>query len=508
MAEHLRALIVLMAFSLVFFQVARGAISQLIPETTFLRWRNLWVVATLVLFFSYSVWVCLLVTGALLLVYRRREEYVMGLYFVLLFVSPPVPAEISGLGIIDHLWVLDHYRLLGLTLLLPVALVLLQRASTPRLGSSPVDWWLLGYLSLISVLAFRPGNVTSGLRNVVTLWVDIFLPYYVASRSIRNEEGIRHAMTGFVAASMILSLVAVFEMLRNWKLYSAVLSALGVNEWMFGGYLMRSGFLRPNASVGNSIVLGYVLVVALGFTLYLKELLSKPLHRFLGLALLTGGIIASLSRGPWIGSLLLVTVYIMTGPRAIKRMSSLGLGILAAFVLMSTVPGGRLLIDMLPIIGTADQGNVEYRANLITSALPVIERHLLFGSFDFLSAPELQVMMQGEKIIDVVNSYVGVALYSGLIGLALFLGIFFSTLNQLRKHTRMARRSAPRIAVIGRALFSTVAATMFIIYTVSSIITIPVVYWPLIGVCVAYTGVVRDRVRAASDTSSNVQVSG
>ncbi|MDQ7746413.1 O-antigen ligase family protein [Hydrogenophaga pseudoflava] len=495
MAEHVRALIVLLALSLVFFQVARGAMTQLIPEATYKRWRNLWVAATLVLFLSNSVWVCILVTGALLLVYRRREEHVMGLYFVLLFVSPPVPAEIPGLGIIDHLWVLDHYRLLGVTLLLPVALVLLQRSSTSRIGSSPVDWWVLGYLSLMSMLAFRPGNITSGLRTVLTLWVDIFLPYYVASRSIRNEEGFRQAMTGFVIASMILSLVAIFEMLRNWKLYSAVLGALGVNEWMFGGYLMRSGFLRPNATVGNSIVLGYVLVVALGFFLYLKEFLSTSLSRFLGLALLTGGIVASLSRGPWIGCLLLVATHISIGPKALKRLSILMLSALIAFSVMSLIPSGQRLIDMLPIIGTSDQGNVEYRANLIASALPVIERHLLLGSFDFLSAPELQVMMQGEKIIDVVNSYVGAALYSGIIGLTLFAGIFISALHQLRKHSRDSNRASPKAEIMGRALFSTVLATMFIIYTVSSIIAIPVVYWPLVGMCVAFSGMIRDQAR-------------
>ncbi len=502
MAEHVRALIVLMALSLVFFQVARGAVSHLLPEATFRRWRNLWVAATLVLFLSNSVWVCILVTGTLLLVYRRREEHVMGLYFVLLFVSPPVPAEIPGLGIIDHLWVLDHYRLLGVTLLLPVALVLFQRASTPRIGSSPVDWWVLGYLALMSLLAFRPGNVTSGLRTVLSLWVDIFLPYYVASRSIRNEEGLRHAMTGLVVASTILSLVSIFEILRSWKLYSAVLGALGVNEWMFGGYLMRSGLLRPNASVGNSIVLGYVLVVALGFFLYLKEVASKPLHRLLGMAVLAGGIVASISRGPWMGALLLVLIYLTLGPKALKRLGGLCLGILAAFLLLSVVPSGQLLIDMLPVIGTADQGNVEYRANLLTAALPVIERHILLGSFDFLRAPELQVMMQGEGIIDVVNSYVGVALYSGVIGLALFLGIFLSTLNQLRQYTRTARQLDARIAVMGRALFSTIAAIMFIIYTVSSIIAIPVVYWPLIGVCVAYTGAVRDQIGKRSNVLS------
>ncbi|MGS5086940.1 O-antigen ligase family protein [Hydrogenophaga sp. A37] len=486
MAEHLRALLVLMFLSLGYFYVARGVLSQLLTEETFKRWRNLWLVATVVLFLSNSILLYFLVLGAIILACRRREAYVMGLYFVLLFVAPPAPAEIPGLGIIDHLWVLNHYRLLGVTLLLPAALSLLQRTTTARLGSSPVDWMVLGYLSLMSLLAFREGNVTSGLRSVLSLWVDIFLPYYVASRSIRSEDGFRQAMTGYLIAAMILAIVAIVEVLRTWKLYSGVLGALGLHQNMFGGYLLRSGLLRPNASVGNSIVLGYVLVVALGFFFYLKEFVSKPLYRFLGASLLAAGILASLSRGPWVGSAFLVVMLFLIGPKSVKRLGSLGLGAITFFLLLSLLPSGQLLIDMLPIVGTTEQENVEYRANLLTSALPVIERNLLFGSYDYLDAPELQVMMQGEGIIDVVNSYVSVALYSGLMGLTLFVGAFVCALHQLRKGMRIARRHDPRSALLGRALFAIVSAIMLIIYTVSSISAIPVVYWSVLGLSVAY----------------------
>ncbi len=495
MAEHLRALLVLMILSLGYFYAARGALSQLLPEETFKRWRNLWLVATLVLFLSHSIWIFKLMLGAILLAYRRREAHVMGIYFVLLFAAPRAPAVIPGLGIIDHLWVLDHYRLLGLTLLLPAVLSLLQRSATARLGSSPVDWMVLGYLFLMSLLAFREGNVTSGLRTVLSLWVDIFLPYYVASRSIRSEDGLKQAMTGYLIAAMILAIVAIFEVLRTWKLYSSVLGALGLNEGMFGGYLMRSGLLRPNASVGNSIVLGYVLVVALGFFFYLREFVSNPLHRFLGVTLLIVGIIASLSRGPWVGSAFLVVIFILTGPKSVKRMCGLGVGVLTFFLVLTQLPGGQRLIDMLPIVGTIEQGNVEYRANLLASALPVIGRNLLFGSHDYLDAPELQVMMQGEGIIDVVNTYVGVALYSGLMGLTFFLGAFLCSLQQLRKGVHLARQHNPQAALLGRALFATVSAIMLIIYTVSSITAVPVVYWSVLGLSVAYVGLIGERVR-------------
>lgn len=500
MAEYLRALLVLMVIGTVYFYAARGALLPILGDETFKRWRALWMVATLVLFLSHGILLYFLILGVILLAYRRREAHLMGIYFILLFVAPPAPAEISGLGIIDHLWVVNHYRLLGVALLFPAALSLMQRSTTIRLGSSPVDWMVMGYLVLMSLLAFRDGNVTDGLRSVLSRWVDIFLPYYVASRSIRSEEGLKHAMTGFLMAAMILSIVAVFEVLRSWKLYSAVLGAIGVNQGIFGGYLMRSGLLRPNASVGNSIVLGYVLVVALGLFFYLKEFLAKPLHRFLGASLLIAGITASLSRGPWVGAVLLVVVYVVTGPKPIKHLFALGFWVVASFLVLSQLPSGQLLIDMLPIFGTAEQGNVEYRANLLTSALPVIERHLLFGSNNYLEAPELQVMMQGEGIIDLVNTYVGVALYSGMTGLLLFLGAFLCALHQVRKTVRAARKQGSSVALLGRALYATVLAIMFIIYTVSSISAVPVVYWSMLGMCVAYAGLVSEQARTARET--------
>jgi hypothetical protein len=495
MAEYLRALLVVMVIGVAYFLTVRKALLDLLPQDTFNRWRNLWFATTLILFLSHGIWIATLAIGVVLLIYRRREAHVMGLYFVLLFAAPPVPAEIPGLGIIDHLWVLNHYRLLGLTLLLPTALFLYQRSSTPRLGASPVDWMVLGYVVLLSMLSFRDGSATSGLRTILSLWIDIFLPYYVASRSIRTLEGMKQAMTGFVIGAMLVGALAMFEVLRSWKLYSAVLGTLGVSQWLFGGYLTRSGFLRPNAAVGNSIVLGYVQVVALGFYFYLQAFLSRPRHRWMGLGLLVGGIVASLSRGPWVGAAVLVVVYLFIGPNPVKRLGLLALASLVSLFVLSLLPSGQLLIDMLPIVGEIEQGNVEYRANLLTAALPVIERHLLFGSHDYLNAPELQVMRQGEGIIDVVNAYVGVALHSGLLGLALFLGAFIGALKQVRNAVHMTRRSDPQTAMLGRALIATVLAIMFIIYTVSSIIAIPIVYWSVLGMCVAYAGLVREQAR-------------
>ncbi len=486
MPEHLRALVVVFTLGFGLFHATRAAVLPLVSGDTFGRWRNLWLLSTLVLFLSHNIWVCIALLVGLLLAYRRREAHVMGLYFVVLFVAPPAPVVIPGFGILDHFWVLDHYRLLGLTLLLPTAISLFQRSSTPRLGSSPVDWMVLGYACLLSMLAFRDGNVTSAMRAAFSVWIDIFLPYYVASRSIRSMEGLRHALTGYVLAAMILALVGIFEVLRTWKIYPSALVALGLSEDPFRSYLMRSGLLRPNATVGDSIVLGYVLVVGLGFFLYLKDFVIKPLNRWLGMGLLIAGIVASLSRGPWVGGFFLVIAFIIMGPRPVRQLVRLVLAGAVVLLALDQLPSGQRLIDMLPVIGSIEQENVEYRADLLTTALPVIGRSLLFGSGDFLDAPELQVMIQGDGIIDVVNSYVGVALHAGLAGLVFFAGAFLLALLQLRRGARIARRCDPGAAVLGRALLATLASIMLIIYTVSSISVIPVVYWSMLGLCVAY----------------------
>ncbi|MBA4267581.1 MAG: hypothetical protein C0453_21105 [Comamonadaceae bacterium] len=351
----------------------------------------------------------------------------------------------------------------------------------------------------MSALAFRDASVTGALRAAFSVCIDILLPYYVASRSIRDSEGLRHALAGFALAAMILSLLTIFEVARTWKLYGGLLSVLGVNEQLFGFYLFRSGFLRPNVTLGNSIVLGYVIAVGLGFFLYLSAFLTKPVHRWLGFGVLVAGTLASLSRGPWVGAACLILVFILMGPRPLRQLTRMVLGGAAVLLLINLLPTGRLLIDMLPFIGSVEQGNVEYRANLLTVALPVIERNLLFGSPDFLEAPEMQVMLQGEGIIDVVNTYIGVALYSGLVGLMLFVGAFGLALLQLRAGIRIARRHDARDAVLGRALFATLASIMLIIYTASSIFAVPVVYWPVIGLCVAYAGAMKAHTRTVKE---------
>lgn len=490
MPEHLRALVVILAIAAAVFHMARPVAVQVVPAEMFSRWRTAWFGLTLALFLSHGFWVYVLLLVFWVRYLANRESNVVGLFLVLLFVAPPSLVTISGFGVINQLFPVNQYRLLILTLLLPVAWRLIQRASTLPLGRSAVDRMVLGYLAVICMLAFRDASITGGMRQVFVYFMDILLPYYVVSRTLRSLDDFRGALYGFVIGAALLSALALFEVARYWKLYQGVLVALGLNPWEFGGYLERAGVLRPNVTLGNSIVLGYVIMVGVGFYLFLMDAAKPGWRRSMGLALLVGGVIGSLSRGPWVGMGLLLLVYVLTGQKALSRLFKAGVLGGVAFVVALQFPAGRFLVDLLPFMGETEAGSVEYRADLLTQALPVVERNLWLGSTDYLSAPEFQVMYSG-GIIDIVNTYLAVALDHGILGLFFFAGAFaFAVLGVLRA-MRRSRALEPSVMLLGRVLLATVLSIMLVIYTVSSIVAVAIVYWIVLGICVAYIQLVQ-----------------
>jgi len=208
--------------------------------------------------------------------------------------------------------------------------------------------------------------------------------------------------------------------------------------------------------------------------------------------LLFAGLIASLSRGPWIGAVFLIAVYIATGRHAMRRMVSLAVVGILALALISISPGGGRVINLLPFVGSTEKENIKYREQLITNSLIVIQRNPWFGSTDFLETSEMEDMRQGQGIIDVVNSYIAVTLKTGIIGLGLFVSFFVMTLFGIFRAMRSISDKDSEEYLLGRVLLSTLFATLLVIFTVSSITFIPIVYWSVAAMGVAYAQMVRN----------------
>ena len=130
----------------------------------------------------------------------------------------------------------------------------------------------------------------------------------------------------------------------------------------------------------------------------------------------------------------------------------------------------------------------------------VIQQNPWFGTFNALSNPLMEQLRQGEGIIDLVNTYIAVALTYGVVGLALFVGAFGSAaFGVWRVHRRLGPKDDAESEHLARALLAVLAAIMITIVTVSPINTIPPVYWSFIGIAVAYA-----RWQRATETNAIV----
>ena len=187
----------------------------------------------------------------------------------------------------------------------------------------------------------------------------------------------------------------------------------------------------------------------------------------------------------------MIVVFIGTGRKAVKRLMLLALAGVLALPLLAVVPGGQKVLDLLPFIGTVEAENITYRQQLIDNAMIVIQRNPWLGSFDYRSTPEMQSLTQGQGIIDIVNTYIGIALSVGLIGLMLFVCFFAAVLLGIRKGMRSFSNKDDEARRLGRALLATLAGILITIVTVSSITVIPVVYWSIAGLGVAYAQMAR-----------------
>ncbi len=304
-------------------------------------------------------------------------------------------------------------------------------------------------------LSLTDTTFTDTLRQCAILFITTFLPYYAVSRGVQSAEQLKKAMFAYVVTCFPLALVGVFETGKGWLLYNTVEAALK-QSWSFGGYLMRGDGLRATSSFGHSIMFGYGMVIALGFYLLLQSQLKNKLFRLMGFGIIAAGLIAALARGPWVGAAVLICVFLYLGKNGISNLMKLGMASVMALALISATPVGDKVINLLPFIGKTDKGNIDYRAQLIDASFAVVAKSPLFGNKNFGKEPEMQKMIQGEKIIDIVNQYLNVLLKQWNCWIDTILGgIFLSALIYANSAMKKVRYSNRELYDVGRTLIAT-----------------------------------------------------
>jgi len=206
-------------------------------------------------------------------------------------------------------------------------------------------------------------------------------------------------------------------------------------------------------------------------------------------ACLVAGLIASWSRGPWVGAVAMMVFAVTLGPGLGKRLAKLvGAGGVATVVLLLS-PFGQRIIDLLPFVGTSESGSVDYRSRLFDVSMQVFRQNPFFGDTRYLQNPIMEQMRQGQGIIDMVNTYLQVALPYGALGLAFFLAALLIPMRMVWRTRKRILHTDPETERLGRVLLAIMVGIMLTIATVSSLGVIPTIYWLMAGLCVAYARV-------------------
>jgi len=491
MPNHLKALIVILVLATLVFAFAKApACAVASAAGDFNRRRNLWFAVTLAAFLAHNFWVYIIAVGALLLYAVPREQNKLAMFFFLLFAVPSISEPITGLGIIRSFFTIDYYRLLSLAVLLPAFLVLRKQPGVIPVGRLLSDKFILAYFILNFVLMLTASTFTNTLRHAFFYnFIDYFLPYYVASRSMKSLQDFREALMALIVAVLVMTAIGAFEMVTHWLLYASLDKALGLT-WEWGRYLERGGMaLRAQASTGHSIALGYVMAVAFGLYLFLRKSVPNAKVWNLGLCALLVGMISTLSRGPWVGAALMFLVFVATGPDPLRRIVKLGLlGVILLPILLAS-PWGEKFIALLPYVGNVEQETVTYRQRLFEIGISVMMENPFFGAYTFFLSEQAQELRAGggqNGLIDLGNTYLGIGLGNGLVGLSLFAGFFITILIGIFNGMRRLADRESELYLLGQVLFSVLVGILFIIFTVSSSLVIPVIYFTVAGLGVAY----------------------
>ena len=202
MPEHLRALVVILGIAIPAFWLARRALCDgLMSAEDFDRRRKLWFAVTLLAFLSHSFWLYIILCGVMLLVAGSKERNPGALYALLIVAVPGFEQMVPGMGLVDHVFVINHIRLLTLAILLPAALRLFRESDWPETGPCRLcDRLLIAYLVFSFIHRGTFDSATGTLRFGFYLWLDIWLPYFVLTRTLRSEKALKECMAALVLA--------------------------------------------------------------------------------------------------------------------------------------------------------------------------------------------------------------------------------------------------------------------------------------------------------------------
>lgn len=269
----------------------------------------------------------------------------------------------------------------------------------------------------------------------------LFVPCaFLAGRSLERDD-VETLLRWIVNVGVLVALAAALEILTGWTPFG--LAAGGEGDVP----LLRGDYQRAELGFGHPLALGLFLVLAFGTALVQ--------HRFLASAVIAGGAVATVSRGPIIAIVVALLVF------ALSRASLKRLVVVASIVALLLVAPGPFpsflrgfFADSVALGGSPAAseaaGNAAGRVYLADGAWKAsLQQPLGHGVGTATSGEAEYVAYGGVTLTDIANTYLAVLLDLGFLGLIATLWTLWRLAVHLRRHDALAPIIAEGVAWLG-----------------------------------------------------------
>ena len=480
-----------------------GCIAQYLFRNAFrdifspVEYKRAWTLLLLGVVASYlcKLPVVFLVVVAVIAIYGanavgRGPAGKVAVFLLMVVALPPIRLSLGGFGSINYVLSLDPPRMLALVLLGWAAIELASMKAVPRaMRFFWIDIFVVGYQVLRIALVMPHSTFTTLARLLVETTLDILLPYFVITRSLRSLADLRFAAGHLLVGLAFAASVGVAELALQHNLYSG-LQAIYDMRWQLTYVLMRGGLIRVQSDTPQPIILAFMMLFGIGLWYWLLNAQWRRPAVAALFATFALTLVATFSRGPWLAAgLIMVALF------AMRRMSVsvfrifLIVAVLAAVGLKLGNADTAVMSSLSALFGSSetDISSIEYRRQLLDTSLALIKQSPWLGVPNY--AAQMQALKQGEGIIDLVNSYLAIMLDAGIIGLALYLFPFLMVIHRLLSALRQREESGvEKRSRFAMAMIALTIGCLFAIFTASSWGIMPLLLTLLLAFSMAWLG--------------------
>lgn len=368
-------------------------------------------------FWGHTVWVAYLAVSLAIPIFAKSRADAAAIFAIVIVAMPDMIYQ-SNVGSI-YLFSIGKSTFASLGLVI----AFFTKRQTDAKSGFHFDLPILLLLAL-SIFSGRDPKITETIRHALPSLIDLAVPYFLISRSLKSREDLRRFVLALALAAFVMAVVAFFEQRLHWLLYKEIENRLHIATGL-SAYKSRGGSLRATAAFPDQLSLGVYLAFGTIAIMAFRASFATRRNYYLALLVMAIGLTAPNSRGALLGVVLGWLAFDFFRKRYSRLAAELGVIGMAYLVLLALANISPYVAGVLGH-GADASSTSQYRIELLTRGMEEIRKHPLLGTTLSTALNNLDDMRQGEGIIDMVNGYISYGLTAGYIGIIVLAMVFLS----------------------------------------------------------------------------------